>query len=326
MSKIAASKLAVVILAAGKGSRMKSTTPKVLHKLAGRELILHVLDAVAPLQPHKTIVITGHAAEDVEACINTHHPAAQCIRQQEQNGTGHAVQQAEDALRGFEGTVVILNGDVPLIQTAPLEAFIHNHVQDRNAISVASTVAPDPTGLGRILREDDGTFTGIREHKDATDEEREIDEVNVGFYAAENTHLFNLLGQVTNNNAQGEYYLPDIVPLALQANLPCEAHYFEQPAEDLTGINNRGQLAMAEIALQDKLREMHMANGVTLQDPATVYFAWDTEIAPDVTIEPNVVFGENVQVAEGVTISTFSRIQDTIVKSDIPSFSNIKAS
>lgn len=308
------SPLAIIILAAGKGTRMRSNLPKVLHPLAGKPMILHVLATVQPLNPTKTIVITGHEADQVEDTIHAAYPNATCIRQTEQLGTGHAVLQAQTELEGFDGDVVIINGDVPLLTTTALQSFIQTHQEVGNTFSLGSTHATDPTGLGRILRDSAGHFLANQEHKDCSPEELTIQEVGVGIYATHGPTLFETLRQVSNDNTQGEYYLPDIMHLGKQAGHTVDALPFPQPAAELGGINTREQLANNEVTLQDRYRRTHMLAGVTLQDPASTYFCVDTQIEPDVTIEPHVVFGPGVAIASGATIRAFSHLEDCTVK------------
>lgn len=301
--------LAVLILAAGKGTRMKSDTPKILHKLASREMVLHVLAATAPFEADRTVVITGHGADAVEACVAGAYPNTKFIRQTEQLGTGHAVLQAKQALAGFEGTVLILYGDVPLIGTPAIDQFLVDHAEANNAITVASALVENPTGLGRMLRAEDGALLGIQEHKDCDETQLDINEINVGFYAVDAAHLFPLLEKVTNDNAQEEYYLPDIIQLALAEKLAVDATYFEQDPAELTGINNCIQLAEAETILQDRYRIHHMTNGATLIDPATTYFSWDTQLGSDVTVYPNVYFAEKVTVGNGCSVGPFAHLR-----------------
>ncbi|MDD9912038.1 MAG: bifunctional UDP-N-acetylglucosamine diphosphorylase/glucosamine-1-phosphate N-acetyltransferase GlmU [Alphaproteobacteria bacterium] len=301
--------IAVIILAAGKGTRMKSSLPKVLHPLANRPMILHILDTVEHLNPEHTVVITGHEADAVETEIHKDYPNAVCIRQTEQLGTGHAVLQAKEALEDFNGTTLILNGDVPLIKSQALADFIGKHRSSSRTVTMASTLVADPTGLGRIIRNDDGAFITNKEHKDCSPEEHDISEVNVGLYAVDNQHLFNLLSKISNDNIQQEYYLPDIAAIGLADGLTVDADFFDQPPEELGGINDRLQLAEAEMFLQDRYRTMHMLNGVTLQDPATTYFSWDTQLGKDITIGQQVVFGPRVTVKDETTILPFSHLE-----------------
>jgi bifunctional UDP-N-acetylglucosamine pyrophosphorylase/glucosamine-1-phosphate N-acetyltransferase len=301
------SNLAVIILAAGKGTRMKSTEPKVLHPLAGRPMILHVMDALAPLEMTKTIVITGHEAKKVEDAIHASYPQAECIRQIEQLGTGHAVLQAEKALQSFRGTVLIIYGDVLLCMLEDaLDYLIDTHLDQKNVLTLLSAIVDDPTGLGRIDREDN--IIRNVEEKDCTDDQIQLDEVNTGYTAVAAEHLFSLLKKTANTNKQKEYYLPDILHLAQEEGLAADVVPVASP-RCLLGINNRAELAEMEGLLQNVYRTQHMLNGATLQDPETTYFSWDTKLGQDVTIEPNVVFGPGVTVANGSTIRAHSHLE-----------------
>lgn len=240
------SPLAVIVLAAGKGTRMKSDLPKVLHPLAGKPMIWHVLTAAHAMNPTRTVVITGHGADAVEAAIASDFPAVQFARQTEQKGTGHAVQQAAAALNGFTGTILILCGDVPLMQPAALQAFVAQHHGRGNAISVASAVVDDPTGLGRMLRDNTGKLLTIREQKDCTEAERAITECNTGIYAVSTAALWPTLAKLQPNNVQHELYLTDIIPLGLAAGLPVDALTIPQDAGELGGVNTPEQLAASE--------------------------------------------------------------------------------
>jgi bifunctional UDP-N-acetylglucosamine pyrophosphorylase/glucosamine-1-phosphate N-acetyltransferase len=303
--------LALIILAAGKGTRMKSTLPKVLHPLAGRPMILHVLDALAPLEAARTVVITGHEAAMVESVIQADYPQARCVRQPEQLGTGHAVLQAQKALEGFEGTILIIYGDVLLCMLEDaLDYLIETHLEQNNALTLLSAIVEDPAGLGRIDR--DGETLRNTEEKDCTDDQLQLDEVNTGYAAVQSAHLFDLLEQTKNTNKQGEYYLPDILHLAQQEGLPVDVVPVASP-RCLLGINNRTELAEMEGLMQNVYRTQHMLGGATLQDPETVYFSWDTKLGQDVTVEPGVVFGPGVTVADRATIRAFSHLEGATI-------------
>lgn len=308
--------LAVVILAAGKGTRMKSDLPKVLHPLAGKPMLWHVLKATQGLKPAHTVVITGHGAEAVEAAVSGEFDGLSFARQTEQKGTGHAVQQAEAALKGFTGNVLIVCGDVPLVRTEALQAFAESHIAAGNAVSVASAVVDDPTGLGRMIRDEQGKLQAIREHKDCTPAEVAICESNTGIYAVQAAHLFALLAKVTPNNTQKELYLTDIIAHGLAAGLKVDALNIPQAATELGGVNTKVQLAASETVIQNRLRTFHMLNGVTLQDPATTYFSTDTQIGADVVVGPGAVFGPRVVVASGTHILPHCVLEDCTVGAD----------
>jgi len=242
--------LAVIVLAAGKGTRMKSELPKVLHPMAGMPMLGHVLHAARSLNPQKTVVITGYGADQVEAYCQQNFPEATFARQEHQLGTGHAVMQAEAALASFTGTVIIMYGDVPLLTATTLHDILHTHTQCHSAVTIGTAIAPDPTGLGRIIRNAQNQFQAIVEHKDATEAQRTITEINTGIYAASAPALFRLLKKVTNANSQAEYYLTDVPALAIAEGSPVAIHTCTQNVSDLTGVNSPEQLAAAETAYQ----------------------------------------------------------------------------
>lgn len=238
--------LAVVVLAAGKGTRMKSDLNKVLHPLAGQPMVAHVLAATGKLSPVKTVVITGHQAADVEAAVRRADPEACFAFQAEQKGTGHAVQMAQQALHDFDGDVLIVCGDVPLVRTEALAELIDAHRAHGVAVSVGSAVVENPFGLGRIIRDDAGAFVAIREQKDCTEGETAIREGNTGLYVVDAQPLWALLDAVKPHNAQGEYYLTDIVANGIATGHKVEAHPMAQDAHELLGVNTPEQLAEAE--------------------------------------------------------------------------------
>lgn len=295
---------AAVILAAGQGTRMKSTLPKVLHPLAGRPLIAHVAAALAPLAPAKVVAVVAPGQEAVAKAAGTSLVAIQ----NPPLGTGHAVLAAQDVLAGFEGDVLICFGDTPLIRTETVKAMRAALARpDRPGVVVLGFRPADPAAYGRLVTAADGTLERIVEFKDATPAERAIGLCNAGVMAVAGKHLFALLAQVKNDNAKGEYYLTDIVGLARAQGLGCTV--VEGHEDEVLGINSRAELAEAETILQRRLRAHWLAEGVTMADPATVWFSWDTELAADVTLEPNVVFAPMVKVARGARIRAFSHLE-----------------
>lgn len=236
--------LATLILAAGQGKRMNSELPKVLVPMAGKAMLSHVLDAAAPLGAEKTLVIVGHKADDVRTHIKENHPDAVDVFA-EPLGTGYAVRECKGALEGFTGQALILTGDCPLVTTPLLQNLISKHTEDGNTISFISTIAEDPTGLGRVIRNKGGHVSRIVEHKDASDTERQVKEINTGLYLVNCPELFELLADVTNNNAQGEYYLPDIIALALNKNMRVGTFTCSNGL-GLLGVNSPDQLNNAE--------------------------------------------------------------------------------
>ena len=298
--------LAAIILAAGQGTRMKSDLHKVLHPIAGRPMLLHLIASAAELAPQRMMVVVGARREQVEHAIAT--TGAEVVHQVEQLGTGHAVAQAEAAMRGFAGDVVILYGDAPLVTPDTMRrmvARLHDH--DLPACVVLGFRPTDPAAYGRVIAGADGRIVKMVEHKDASAEERAETLCNSGLMAVRGEDLFALLARVGNQNAAGEYYLPDIVMLA-EADGRHSA-VIETDADEVAGVNSRGELAGVEANWQARRRARAMADGASLQAPETVWFAHDTVIGRDVTIEPNVVFGPGVSVADGAVIHAFSHLE-----------------
>ncbi|MCF2903415.1 bifunctional UDP-N-acetylglucosamine diphosphorylase/glucosamine-1-phosphate N-acetyltransferase GlmU [Octadecabacter sp. CECT 8868] len=303
--------VALIILAAGKGSRMKSDLPKVLHKIAGAPLLVHAMKSGASLEPEKTIVVTGHGAELVEAAARDWSDDAQVVLQSEQLGTGHAVLQAQGALDGFEGDAIVLYGDTPFIQAETLEAMIAARAE--NDVVVLGFDAADPGRYGRLVMQGDA-LDAIIEYKDADDTTRAITLCNSGVICAKSDVLFDLLDKVTDENAAGEYYLTDIIGIARAQGL--SATVVRCNEAETMGINSRAELAVAEVAFQTRARSDAMENGVTLQAPDTVYFSHDTYIGTDAIIEPNVVFAVGVTVENNATIRAFSHLEGCHVSRD----------
>ena len=299
-------KFSAVILAAGKGTRMKSGLPKVMHKLAGEPLIAHVVRALAPLAPEKTVLVLAPHMDSVAKAAG----GAQVALQTEQKGTGHAVACARDALAGYAGKVLVLYGDTPLITTDTLQRLL-DASQSAEVVVLGMRLA-NPTGYGRLLVDTNNELQEIIEERDASDEQKAINLCNSGVMAVSGKYLFELLDKLQPNNKAGEYYLTDIVSLAGDMGLHC--HVVEADSAELSGINTRAQLADAETALQQRLRAAVMENGVTLIDPASVFFSTDTVIAPDVIVHPNVVFGAGVRVENSVEIKSFSHIEGAHIK------------
>jgi bifunctional UDP-N-acetylglucosamine pyrophosphorylase/glucosamine-1-phosphate N-acetyltransferase len=298
--------IAAVILAAGKGTRMKSSRHKVLHAIAGRPMIEHLLASLAELAPERTVVVVGDGREQLEQQLAGR---AELVVQEPQLGTGHAVQQAEGALKGFEGDVLVLYADVPFVRAATMRAMIERlHVAgDPADVAVLGFEPADTLEYGRVIA-NGGRISWMVEHKDASEDERRCRLCNSGLMAAPAKVLFGLLTQVGNDNAQGEYYLPDIVNVAIKQGGHAAVITTDDP-DEVAGINSRAELASAEARWQHARRLRAMADGATLVAPETVFFAWDTALGRDVTIEPNVVFGPGAAVADGATIHAFSHIE-----------------
>jgi bifunctional UDP-N-acetylglucosamine pyrophosphorylase/glucosamine-1-phosphate N-acetyltransferase len=302
--------VAVVILAAGKGTRMKSDLHKVLHPIAGRPMLLHLVASAAALHPAKTVVVTGAGREQVEAAVASHGIAT--ALQAEQLGTGHAVAQAREALAGFQGDVLILYGDVPLVTAATMQRMIDRlHGDDAPAAVVLGFRPADPGAYGRVIADAEGRIDGMVEYKDASEAERGETLCNSGLMAVHAKDLFALLDRVGNDNAAGEYYLPDIVMLAAADGRASAV--IETGADEVAGVNSRGELADVEAAWQVTRRAQAMTDGATLIAPDTVWFSHDTRLGRDVVIEPNVVFGPGVRVEDGATIHAFSHVEGASV-------------
>ena len=300
-----ASPLAIVVLAAGKGTRMKSDLHKVLHPIAGRPMIEHLLANAAELAPERQVVVVGSGREQLEAALNGR---AAIAVQEPQHGTGHAVQQAEGALAGFAGDVLILYGDVPFVSAATMRMMIERlHGADAPAVVVLGFEPADALQYGRVIAQQ-GLILKMVEHKDASEAERGCGLCNSGLMAVRSADLFGLLARVGNDNAQGEYYLTDIVNIANADARTC-AVVVTPDADEVAGINSRAELAEAEGRWQGKRRRRAMDEGASLVAPETVWFSWDTALGRDVTIEPNVVFGPGVTVADGATIRAFCHLE-----------------
>lgn len=301
--------IAAIILAAGKGTRMKSTLHKVLHPIAGRPMLMHLMDAVDALKPAHKVVVVGDRADQLERALAG---SAITAVQQPQLGTAHAVQQAQTALAGFDGDVLVLYGDVPFVRAETMQSMIDRlHGDDSPAAVVLGFSPADPLQYGRVIA-DNGRIVKMVEFKDASEQERACPLCNSGLMAVRAKDLFALLARVSNENAQGEYYLPDIVNIAQADGRTC-AVVETNSADEVAGINSRAELAAAEAQWQDFRRDEAMAEGASLKAPETVFFSWDTKLGRDVTVEPNVVFGPGVSVANGVTIRAFSHLEGAML-------------
>ena len=295
---------ALIVLAAGRGTRMNSDLPKVLHEIGHSPLLHHAMAAGMALEPSRMIVVAGHGAEAVERAATDFDEGIVTVRQETQDGTGHAVMQARAALDGFSGDAIVLYGDTPFIRPETLEAMLA--ARGRADVVVLGFEAADPGRYGRLVTQGD-TLERIVEFKDADDATRALTLCNSGVIAASAETLFALLDRVGNDNASGEYYLTDIVGLAREAGLTAEVVRCDE-AETL-GINTRTELAAAEAAFQSRRRLEAMEDGVTLLAPETVTFARDTVVGRDTVIEPNVVFGPNVTIESGAKIRAFSHLE-----------------
>ncbi|GMM62026.1 bifunctional UDP-N-acetylglucosamine diphosphorylase/glucosamine-1-phosphate N-acetyltransferase GlmU [Novosphingobium sp. IK01] len=305
--------LALVVLAAGKGTRMKSDLHKVLHPIAGRPMLAHLMASAAGLAPARQVVVAGHGREQLEKALGD---SATIAVQEPQLGTGHAVLQARAALAGFEGDVLILYGDVPFVRTQTMAAMIERlHAPDAPAVVVLGFAPEDPLQYGRVIAQD-GRVLKMVEHKDASEAERACTLCNSGLMAVKGADLFALLDQVGNANAQGEYYLTDIVNVANAQGKTCAVVVTDDP-DEVAGINSRAELAAAEGRWQARRRLQAMADGTSLVAPETVWFAYDTVLGRDVTVEQNVVFGPGVTVADHVVIHAFCHLEGCRVESGV---------
>jgi len=295
---------ALIILAAGQGTRMKSDRPKVLHEVAGAPLLVHALAAGTALAPDRVVVVAGHGAEAVQAAALDVDPEVQIAVQSEQLGTAHAVAQAAAALDGFRGDAIVLYGDTPFIRPETLQAMAE--ARSRHAVVVLGFEPAEPGRYGRLVMDGD-TLERIVEYKDANAAEREIGLCNSGVIAADCGQLMALISEIGNDNAAGEYYLTDTVALARARGLSAGVVICDE-AETL-GVNSRADLARAEATFQTRARAEAMENGVTLTAPETVFFAQDTVVGRDALIEPNVIFGPGVTVESGARIRAFSHLE-----------------
>lgn len=305
---------AAIILAAGKGTRMKSKLPKVMHKVAGKPMINHVIDACAGSD---ITVIIGADMPEMVAAVAPHNTAIQ----QTQNGTGDAVKAARQTLENYDGSVFILNGDGPFITAETLEALrLASH---KTGLAVVGCDFEDPTGYGRFIIKDDHV-TEIIEEKDCTPDQRDITIANAGIYCVDGQKLFGWLDQLSNENAQGEYYLTDIVSIAAKNGVSCA--YTLAGETEVMGVNSREQLAEAEFILQCELRHHAMQSGVTMIDPDSVFLSVDTQFGMDVIIEPNVFIGAGVRVNDNTHIHAFSHIEGSDIgsNSEIGPFARIR--
>ena len=301
---------AVVILAAGQGTRMRSDTHKVLHPIAGKALLMHLLDSVDRLGAEKRVVVVGKGRDQVEKALAGRDVLI--AHQAEQKGTAHAVQQAADALAEYDGAVLILYGDTPFVEPETLKRMLDRLDGDGGpGVVVLASTPDDPLKYGRIILGGGDHIEKMVEYKDATEEERAVRLCNSGMMAVRATDLFRWLDKVGNDNAAGEYYLPDVVNIA--ASEGRDAVVIEGDPYETAGVNSRAELAHLELDWQRRRREQALQDGATLIDPESVWFAADTKLGRDVTVEPHVVFGPGVEVADGATIKAFSHIEGATI-------------
>lgn len=299
--------LAAIILAAGKGTRMKSRLPKVLHPVGGQPMVSHVMTACRTAGAHPVVLVIGHGAEQVQAVLGSDQVY---VEQREQLGTGHAVMQAEAELRDFTGDILVVCGDTPLLRGETLATLARFHSEQGAAATVLTMTLANPTGYGRIIRDELGQVAAIVEEKDAGPEQKAIREVNSGTYCFQAPALFAALRQITPNNAQGEYYLTDVLAILRQQGQKVAAWQVEDDSE-VMGINDRVALAEANRLFQERINRQHMLAGVTILDPATTYIETDVQIGTDTVIYPNTYVTGKTVIGTGCQIGPNSKIMDS---------------
>ncbi len=304
--------LACVVLAAGKGTRMRSALPKVLHPLAGRPMVEHVLANVRTLAPERTVLVIGPELEAAASGLEGGDGGVACVMQEEPLGTAHAVAQARPVLEDFGGDVIVVYADTPLVRAETLERLVRARREGEAAAAVLGFRPEDPAEYGRLILGPDGTLARIVEYAEASAEERAVTLCNAGMMAIDGQKLFPLLDAIGNDNAKGEYYLTDLPAVVAAEGGACAVA--EAPAEEVMGINDRAQLAAAERVVQDRLRQAGMEGGATLIDPATVWLSADTRLGSDVTIGPNVAIGPAVVIEDGAEIRPFSHLEGVRVR------------
>ncbi|MBC1620283.1 bifunctional UDP-N-acetylglucosamine diphosphorylase/glucosamine-1-phosphate N-acetyltransferase GlmU [Listeria welshimeri] len=303
------SKRYAVVLAAGQGTRMKSKLYKVLHPVCGKPMVEHVVDQISTLDVDKVVTIVGHGAEKVQEHLAG---KSEFVKQEEQLGTAHAVLQAKPELAGKDGVTLVVCGDTPLIEASTMEALLKYHHEKRAKATILTTVIEDPTGYGRIIRDDLGIVEKIVEHKDATEKEQRISEINTGTYCFDNKALFEALENVSNDNVQGEYYLPDVIKILKDLDEVVAAYRMESFEESL-GVNDRIALAEASKLMQRRINDNHMRNGVTLVNPENTYIDIDVKIGQDTVIEPGVMLRGNTVIGDDCVISSGSEIANSVI-------------
>ncbi len=305
--------LKAIILAAGKGTRMKSKMPKVLHKVCGKSMVECVIDEAAKLGCEGVCVVIGDKAEMVKESLEGKNVAF--ALQEQQLGTGHAVMQAADFIED-DKDVIILYGDTPLIKAETLEKFINFHRENKNSVSVISAIVEDSAGYGHIIRDSEGHFVKNVEYKDATEEEKLVKEINTGIYCFKGKDLKESLSKINNNNAQGEYYLPDTLEILLKEGKGVDAVSVGDVTE-FAGVNSRVQLADAEKILKDRINRFHMENGVTIIDPANTYIGADVKIGMDTVIYPGCVIEGNTVIGEECKVGPSCRLTDMVLSDNV---------
>lgn len=311
-----------IILAAGKGTRMKSDTPKVLHTIFDKTLVGYVIDAVNNTGlADENFVIVGHQAERVEEYINKNYDNAKCILQSPQLGTGHAVSMALPYLKDFDGEVIILCGDTPLITSETIKEFVEYHRDNKSDLTVMSAIFENPTNYGRIIRNQDSSLNSIVEEKDATPEQKAVEEINAGIYCINWAKIKPAFNELTSNNAQGEYYLTDIIKWGNEKNLSVNAYTLKNN-EEIFGINSKTHLAEATKMLNNKIVQKHLDNGVQIIDPATTWISPETEIGADTIIYPSCYINGKNKIGKHCKIGPFAHLRGDVVLEDYVKIGN----
>ena len=301
------SKIFAVILAAGQGTRMKSKLYKVLHPVCGKPMVQHVVDHIQTLGVNRIVTVVGHGAKTVQEQLGDQ---SEYVLQAEQLGTAHAVQQAEAILGNEEGTTLVICGDTPLIRPETMQALFEHHQAKKAKATILTAIAENPTGYGRILRSEDGQVEQIVEQKDATAQQQLVKEINTGTYCFDNKALFETLKLVKNDNAQGEYYLPDVIELLQKQNEIVEA-YVTEDFEETLGVNDRVALAQAESLMRARINERHMRNGVTIIHPESTYISAEAAIGRDTVIQPGSMIEGKTVIGEDCLIGPNTQIIDS---------------
>ncbi|MGP3746885.1 bifunctional UDP-N-acetylglucosamine diphosphorylase/glucosamine-1-phosphate N-acetyltransferase GlmU [Bacillus sp. 3A_MP1] len=314
-----------VVLAAGQGTRMKSKLYKVLHPVCGKPMVEHVVDEALKLSLSKLVTIVGHGAEEVKKQLGD---KSEYALQAEQLGTAHAVKQAQPFLADEKGVTIVICGDTPLLTAETMEEMLKEHTQREAKATILTAVAVDPTGYGRIIRSQNGAVQKIVEHKDASEEERLVTEINTGTYCFDNEALFRAIDQVSNDNAQGEYYLPDVIEI-LKNEGETVAAYQTGNFQETLGVNDRVALSQAEQFMKERINKRHMQNGVTLIDPMNTYISPDAVIGSDTVIYPGTVIKGEVQIGEDTIIGPHTEIMNssigsrTVIKQSVVNHSKV---